>query len=73
MKDFTTVTGGDAVTWTYLPQATATVSIPPRQGVRVGWSLFWRSLGLWLRREGSVDFEFGHYERMPYTIERDET
>lgn len=39
-----------------LPKTRATITVPTTVGIRVGWSLFWRSLWWTIRRRGSVEF-----------------
>ena len=39
------------------PRVTATISIPPSQGVRVGWLLFWGSLWRVIKRRRSISFD----------------
>ncbi len=38
------------------PRTRATLSLPPRTAMGVGWSLFWRSLWWVIRRERSITF-----------------
>jgi hypothetical protein len=53
---FADIRGREDVFVGTLPRTRATLSLPPRTAMAVGWRLFWRSLWWAIRREHSITF-----------------